>query len=836
MAYQKKAYLHLYESLAADLKKRLPGITDFEQGSVIRSMLETLAYEQAVFYEQLDHIYNASFVNTATAANLEKVVAILDITRGEPDYAQGDVTFFKDPTFQDTAILPVGTLVTTEDNPDEVPQRKAYRTLEEAVLTPEMTEATVKIQAETRGAELETAQETIVVMPVPVEGVSGVINSSAISFIGRKRETDEELRGRAKKTLLAAGKASEISIEQALLSMPNILDVKIANPKNEAGDIIPGVINVYVDGLSETNSQQLSNRLEEVKAAGIYTRLKPAEITTLTGVLKLVPHESVLEKELPELESQVADQIAAHVSKKKMGHPLSMSQLTTAILQVKGVQDLVQYDFTFREQSVVLNPPTVPSNGMDPDSLEIKYLIGINEEGQEQYAAPEDSKAILFSDCGRFRISELRIAARDHALPVQVRVQLSYPNAASRASIVGKAQTALDALDFVVQEVKDPELPVSDEVYQGFLDQVNAYFQGCKIQLLDQIDALQTDPLKDQYSALLTYIKTAAGLFEDDRGNTIQLDETELKNQVFTLIKPQMKEVLKEALATCIMKVAASCAGAFPQSQLLETLIEDMTQDLTRQIAALRREVTAINQELSNKRLTLISESLTAQQKATLKAEIAALQADALARQADQDARQNQVNGIRTRIAAQVTSWSEQAREKLESLNKSTTLNGWVSTTGKASDLDIVPQLRATTYDGVEYPNQPIPVSFVETPVFDYLWVHSFDLQLAGTLLLDVPVGTSAIEKEELAEAARRAINHMLENQRPETDLLFSDIIQAAQAPPKVLGARLERNGLGLVPARQKTPDLLPERLADDALKVASGEKVLLSDHLFTIS
>jgi uncharacterized phage protein gp47/JayE len=64
-------------------------------------------------------------------------------------------------------------------------------------------------------------------MPRPIAGIKAVINREATHFTGKRRETDEELRERAKNALIASGKATLISLEDALLSLPGVKDVKI---------------------------------------------------------------------------------------------------------------------------------------------------------------------------------------------------------------------------------------------------------------------------------------------------------------------------------------------------------------------------------------------------------------------------------------------------------------------------------------------------------------------------------------------------------------------------------------------------------------------------------
>ena len=98
-----------------------------------------------------------------------KVVAVLGIKRGEPEYAISKVTFVRDVGIDEEIEIPLNTLVTTEDS-ENIP-KKAYKTIERGIIPPKESTVTVRKQAENPGKEGETEQNTIVVMPQPVPGV-----------------------------------------------------------------------------------------------------------------------------------------------------------------------------------------------------------------------------------------------------------------------------------------------------------------------------------------------------------------------------------------------------------------------------------------------------------------------------------------------------------------------------------------------------------------------------------------------------------------------------------------------------------------------------------------
>ena len=134
MSFDKKNFTDIYQTMVADTRRQVPELTDFEEGSVVRSLFESFSYELATLYEQMDLVYRAGFVDTADSAHLDRVVAVLGITRSEPEFATGQVTFERDPGSDEEAIIPIGTLVTTEEDETQDPPKKAYVTTEKGLM------------------------------------------------------------------------------------------------------------------------------------------------------------------------------------------------------------------------------------------------------------------------------------------------------------------------------------------------------------------------------------------------------------------------------------------------------------------------------------------------------------------------------------------------------------------------------------------------------------------------------------------------------------------------------------------------------------------------------
>lgn len=69
------------------------GITDVNPGSVVRTIVESIALEMDYLYAQMDQSYKAGFIDTANRRSLDLTVSILGITRKSAGYAAGEITF-----------------------------------------------------------------------------------------------------------------------------------------------------------------------------------------------------------------------------------------------------------------------------------------------------------------------------------------------------------------------------------------------------------------------------------------------------------------------------------------------------------------------------------------------------------------------------------------------------------------------------------------------------------------------------------------------------------------------------------------------------------------------
>ena len=88
-----------------------PTLTDLQVGSVLRTLAESVSLEIARLYAQLDAVYDSGFVDTATGSALDKVVALLGVSRFRGDGASTLIRFTRAPGTPGSITISAGTRV-----------------------------------------------------------------------------------------------------------------------------------------------------------------------------------------------------------------------------------------------------------------------------------------------------------------------------------------------------------------------------------------------------------------------------------------------------------------------------------------------------------------------------------------------------------------------------------------------------------------------------------------------------------------------------------------------------------------------------------------------------
>ncbi|MFZ6028601.1 MAG: hypothetical protein ACOYYS_12865 [Chloroflexota bacterium] len=823
MSFDKKSFTDIYEAMVADTRRRIPQLSDFEEGSVVRSLFETFAVELSTLYEQLDLVYQAGFIDTAEGANLDRVVAVLGIKRNEPDFATGAVTFERDRGLNEELVIPIGTLVMTEEDESKEPPKKAYITIEEGRMPPGETLADVRIQAEERGKRMVADPETIVVMPRPVPGIKAVHNPKAVRFLGRDRENDEDLRQRAKQALLASGRASIASIENALIGMPGVREVRVKENFPADGKIdssVPGLgmIEVYVDGLTNQNALALRQRIDQVRAAGVYVVLKPAIAIHLEAVIEIELDQRIsAEEERRQAEKDVALAVEGLVGGLGMGESLLFSQLAGEILKVNGVKDVPNFQMTtYRED--------------DSDASRAAGKITLTREATAR-AVTVPANTALCTELGQefLTVADTVLGEGQPAVDVEVRATRSgrAGELVRTGSAIGWQKTKIGGMNFTAGNQFPIRIPrsaygpierrIDTQILERLVAESIRVAAGQKplrvrVQvwlpaLAEEMDRLrqvtaEVDAALKEIAQQHSIIEAAQKLIADTQKSFEASEQQRQAAEANIQILQAARKRLADADVVQQVSLDENIARQRQALDTLESAIEAARAEIEQQrrvIAGAEKAIEAAGGRMAQQRQTI------AETEKAMQVTIEAAQKQRLA--------------IEAAIQAFFASC-----EAGKSFTKSELAERIRPAAGENSDLRLVSfpfQSQAPEDDYL------VEASFIEKPEAEIVFVYCHKRFLNGRLQLVLPLTASDAEKSDTVGAARQTIKDFLDALAPEEDIDLEKLQEAVAAVEKVLRLEFRPEDCTLLDAGDA---LLDGRVKDRAVRIDAFEKVFLSE------
>jgi uncharacterized phage protein gp47/JayE len=376
-------------------RERPAGLTDFNPGSVVGTLVRTVARQMKLIYDQMDEAYRRAFIDEATGVALDNVVALLGVTRIPAQQAEGRVTFFLRRATNTPVGIPIHTRVDDESGRTfatqeyaEIPdQTDEYGTQSEGLIRTnnriaelvgvwrqgEDTETaspldledptdfgedertvtlaegvrpegrlfvryrpksvTVPIAAVEPGPDGNVNAGTITIMPTPPPGVEGVVNEEPVMG-GQLPEPDDRLRERAKHALERAGNATLNAIRFAVLEVDGVEGVEVVD--HSMDDTVPlGEVRVRYSGGERS---EVEGAVEGARAAGILARLDEIERVLISGTFYLIPEPGASPAAAGPFLAAVAESINALT----IGAPLSVRLLNALAYNLPGLADVAE--------------------------------------------------------------------------------------------------------------------------------------------------------------------------------------------------------------------------------------------------------------------------------------------------------------------------------------------------------------------------------------------------------------------------------------------------------------------------------------------------------------
>ncbi len=346
MAFQVKDFLSITASMVNHIRGATKKLTDFNVGSVNRSMLEAVSVEVDELYQQtLNGLRDAIPVATYRSFNFNKLPAI-------PAYVS--VTFTVSPVSASAITIPAGTIIRV---PNAV---VGYTTDSELIIAAGVASGDVRVTADQIGVIGNALAGSIVSMDVLITDVT--VSNPAAAINGRDEETNEEQKSRFNDYIKSLSRGPVGALEYG---------ARTATIKNSNGDIVEqvtksnivepyttdtaqplGYIDCYIYNGAGNTSAALQVETQKIidgyydlngdpvmgwKASGIVcvVKLVAEQPQNVTGILTVAPGYDSLA-----IAAELGTQITTYIQGLDIDNTLILNELISLAMSIDGVTNI----------------------------------------------------------------------------------------------------------------------------------------------------------------------------------------------------------------------------------------------------------------------------------------------------------------------------------------------------------------------------------------------------------------------------------------------------------------------------------------------------------------
>lgn len=315
-----KTYGDILEDMKERAKEYFGEDTDLTDSSPLCQFLESIAYEIADQWMKMEAVYYSAFIGTATGLDLDRVVALVGISRKAASKAQGSVTFSRSLPSVSDIMIPTGTMVATADT------TQIFTTTEDVILHAGTKLVDAPILAVGAGSAGNVQANTITRIMSPISGIEGLTNTSPTNG-GGDAESDNALRVRAT-TLKPTTKATSYALASALLTLDGVLGVNVSE------DVLNHSCSIAIAGGDEA---QINSTIEQTRPCGIavsWTWSATTPVTVTANVSGGAGYSSA------DVETEIQDVVNIYIGGLEIGADIEYSVIAGQIIGAKSVKTL----------------------------------------------------------------------------------------------------------------------------------------------------------------------------------------------------------------------------------------------------------------------------------------------------------------------------------------------------------------------------------------------------------------------------------------------------------------------------------------------------------------
>ncbi len=303
-------------------------LTDLEVGGVARTIAEAFARETARLYAQLQAVYDAGFIDTATSGSLDKLVALLGVERVQADRATTTLLFSRDPGAPGSITIPVGTRVIDAEVKVE------YETTETVTISPAQTRISVAAR-DVEPANDPVGADVLTILPVPISGIVGVTNPSPATR-SVAAETDAELRTRAR-DFLHGGERATLGALRTVLARQGIQG-DITEPSDRPGVV---VVSPVASDLTPERREQILAALCDVRAAGVVVEMAGVQLPEQVELeIDLKTRDGLADTDRAAAHEAVRTAVDGYFAALPIRDDARLNPIVGLVLAVPGIEDV----------------------------------------------------------------------------------------------------------------------------------------------------------------------------------------------------------------------------------------------------------------------------------------------------------------------------------------------------------------------------------------------------------------------------------------------------------------------------------------------------------------
>ena len=346
--FQIKSYDSIVASMINNITAMTNKLTDFNTGSSLRTVLESVASEIDQYYQSLlKGLYEAVPVAVYKTFSFEKAVAVP---------ASGYVTFTRAAGGSGAVTIPSGTRVA-------VPNAEYFYTVDDDTILAEGEDTVdVLVAATINGASTNCLAGTITVMEDDIDGIASVTNASGfINGADAETESERKLRFQSWLNTLARSTKDSILYGASNVELTNasgvvterVVKALVHEPctdEDPAGD--PGYIEVYIWNGVDGASAELLAQVKKVlfgytatdgtqipgwKAAGCIAIIYAVALDEVAVTAAVTLSSTAVESTA---EAAIEAAIDAYFQSLEIGESVIWAKLIDIIMGVSGVTDV----------------------------------------------------------------------------------------------------------------------------------------------------------------------------------------------------------------------------------------------------------------------------------------------------------------------------------------------------------------------------------------------------------------------------------------------------------------------------------------------------------------